>query len=82
MIIYQKRELNLDGTWKENLRARSKLKEGMLSRDFHFLEYANQGDANFKNPLEVLKGNKQSQVGLQLERHLVNRTEQPGGIIK
>ena len=49
MIIYQKRELNLDGTWKEGTRARSKMKEGTL------LEYA--GESSFKNPLEVLKTN-------------------------
>ena len=42
MITYQKRELNLDGTWKEKARARSKLREGNTSRsEFHFLEYAN-----------------------------------------
>ena len=27
MIIYQKRELNMDGTWKEKVKKRNKLKE-------------------------------------------------------
>ena len=41
MIIYQRRELNLDGTWKEKARARSKLREDVGGEGFHFLEYAN-----------------------------------------
>ena len=65
MIVYQRRELNLDGTWKEKPRARSKLAKN--SKDnFGFLEYAQQGSQNFKNPLDVLKTNHHTKVGLQI----------------
>jgi len=69
MIIYQKRELNMDGTWKEKSKTRNRLKEGMLSSDFHFLEYV--GDTNIQNPLVVLQAGI-SRVGPQIERSMLN----------
>ena len=61
MIVYQRRELNLDGTWKEKPRARSKLAKNS-NDNFGFLQYAQS--QTFKNPLEVLKTNYHTKVGL------------------
>ena len=46
-VAYERRQLNLDGTWKEQ-RYNNRV---TANPGFHFLEYASK---NFKNPLELI----------------------------
>ena len=52
-VTYERRKLNIDGTWKEHHR----YKNSSLSpadHHFHFLEYASK---NFRNPADLLQQN-------------------------
>ena len=52
-MAYERRELNIDGTWKEHRYPRNgnSIHQTPGGPGFHFLEYAK---SNFRNPLELI----------------------------
>ena len=55
-VAYERRQLNVDGTWKEHRYNSYQQANG----NFNFLEYASK---NFKNPLELTKNNNIAMAG-------------------
>lgn len=58
-VSYERRRLNIDGSWKEN--RYNKNGQQSPGGTFHFLEYASK---NFKNPLDLIQANSQSNTGV------------------
>ena len=53
-VAYERRELNIDGTWKEHRyqQRNHSMHQSPGGPGFHFLEYAK---SNFRNPLELIQ---------------------------
>ena len=67
---YERRRLNIDGTWREH-----RYKNGSHSPrgpGFHFLEYAAK---NFRNPLEMIQANSPVAGGVGTVNTTVGKTQ-------